>query len=259
MPTPKITLSRAAAFPLGSGLGRCLPGRFPLPSSRNISTQVNSMMRFLLLMPAIGSILAASVFGQAGVSFCTPFPNSTGTPTALTGSFGNGVGSGLHLEVTDGVPGQFSYVLVGNEATSGVLISNGVFCLVSTPTARVFRYNISGGELNSSGNFDNQGVFQNSVGTSLVGSGFDVPDTIPASLFTPILAGSTWHFQVWHRDDPAGAGTSTFSNGLSVTFQAGPIRSQAWYRSRLVPLTWGPTLLLASPTRGDLRRNLFTR
>jgi formylglycine-generating enzyme required for sulfatase activity len=33
-----------------------------------------------------------------------------------------------------------------------------------------------------------------------------------------ITYGSTWHFQVWHRDTPASSGASNFSNGLSVTF-----------------------------------------
>jgi formylglycine-generating enzyme required for sulfatase activity len=37
-----------------------------------------------------------------------------------------------------------------------------------------------------------------------------------------ITYGSTWHFQVWHRDTPASSGASNFSNGLSVTFPVGP-------------------------------------
>ncbi|MCP5022993.1 MAG: formylglycine-generating enzyme family protein [bacterium] len=181
-------------------------------------------MHSLLLLPAMGLVLTAASLGQnAGISFCAPTNNSTGASTVLTGSFGSGTGSDLHLEVTDGVPGEFGYFLAGNEATSGVVVSNGLLCIVGSPTAQMFRYNIAGGGQNSSGVFDNSGVFQNSVGTSLVGSGFDVPDAIPASLPTPILAGDTWHFQFWHRDTPAGLGSSNFSNGLSISFWTGPV------------------------------------
>ncbi|MCP4103036.1 MAG: formylglycine-generating enzyme family protein, partial [Lentisphaerae bacterium] len=139
-------------------------------------------------------------------------------PTTLTGAFGSGVGSDLHLEVTQGVPGELAYFLVGNEATSGVVTSNGLNCLVGTGTAQVFRYNVAGGLSNSVGRFDSAGVFQNLVGTSSTGSGFDVPDTIPSSPSTMITSGATWHFQVWHRDRAVQTSDSNFSNGLSVTF-----------------------------------------
>ncbi len=72
------------------------------------------------------------------------------------------------------------------------------------------------------GLFDAGGTLVNLAGTSSVGpvgseTGFDVPDTVAGAAMT-ITAGSTWHFQVWHRDTPAGVGSSNFSNGLSVTF-----------------------------------------
>ncbi len=55
-----------------------------------------------------------------------------------------------------------------------------------------------------------------------MGSGFDVPDTIPGNTPILIMSGSSWHFQLWHRDSGAQAGDSNFSNGLSVTFPAAP-------------------------------------
>ncbi len=136
----------------------------------------------------------------------------------MTGAVGNGAGSNLHLEVTQGVPGEIGYFLVGNEATAGVATSNGLFCLIGTGTAAFYRYNVSGGGSNSVGLFDATGVLQNLVGTSTVGSGFDVPSTVPGSAPITIMSGDTWHFQLWHRDSSAGQGTSNFSNGLSVTF-----------------------------------------
>ncbi len=117
-----------------------------------------------------------------------------------------------------GVPGEVGYFLAGNEVTSGVALSNGTLCLIGTGTAALYRYNVSGGGFNSLGLFDASGVLQNLVGTSTVGSGFDVPETIPGSVPITIMMGDTWHFQLWYRDNPAAQGSSNFSNGLSVMF-----------------------------------------
>ncbi len=157
--------------------------------------------------------------GTAGTPFCNPSDaNSTGSPTILAGAFGSGVGSGLHLECIDGVPNEFGYILVGPEATAGIPVSDGRLCLMGTATAQVYRYNLGGTDSNSIGQFDANGVLQNQGSTSTVGSGFDVPATVPALFPISILPGQTWHFQVWHRDTPSASGASNFSNGLSVTF-----------------------------------------
>ncbi len=182
------------------------------------------MLQLKLTLPTLALALASGAFAQStGTSFCNVTNNSTGQPTTLTGAFGSGVGSDLHLEVTQGVPGELAYILVGNEATSGVVISNGLACLIGTVTAQVFRYNVVGSSSNSIGYFDNSGVLQNLAGTSLTGSGFDVPDMIPSTPSTMIMSGDTWHFQVWHRDTPSAQGASNLSNGLSVTFPLPPV------------------------------------
>ncbi len=157
--------------------------------------------------------------GGVGTPFCSPnSSNSTGSPAVLAGTLGTGVGSDLHLEITGGVAGQLAYLLVGNEATAGIVVSNGQFCLVGTPTAQFFRFNVAGTDMNSIGGFDATGTWINVSGTSTTGFGFDVPSTIPDSVPVPIMAGDTWHFQGWYRDTPAGPGQSNFTNGLSVTF-----------------------------------------
>ena len=69
--------------------------------------------------------------------------------------------------------------------------------------------------MNSLGLFDSSGVLQNSVGTSTVGSGFDVPLNIPIGSGMTITAGDTWHFQLWHRENGGG---SNLSNGVSIQF-----------------------------------------
>ncbi len=177
------------------------------------------MLRTRFILPALAFALTGGALAQSvGTPFCTPTNNSTGAAASLTGAVGNGTGSNLHLEVTQGVPGEIGYFLAGNEATAGVATSNGMFCLVGTGTAAFYRYNVSGGGSNSVGLFDASGVLQNLVGTSTVGSGFDVPGTIPGIVPITIASGDTWHFQLWHRDTPAAQGTSNFSNGLSVTF-----------------------------------------
>ena len=177
------------------------------------------MLRIHSNIPALALALAVNAHAQSlGTPFCSPTNNSTGAAATLTGAVGNGVGSNLHLEVTHGVPGEVGYFLAGNEATVGVALSNGVLCLTGTATAALFRYNVAGGGSNSVGLFDGAGVLQNLVGSSTIGTGFDVPGTIPGSVPITIMSGDTWHFQLWHRDTPAALGTSNFSNGLSVTF-----------------------------------------
>ncbi|MCP5020477.1 MAG: hypothetical protein GY930_01765 [bacterium] len=153
-----------------------------------------------------------------GVAFCDPGTvNSTGNAAVLSGTWGSGTGSELHLECTGGVPGELGYFLVGDTANDpGTVVSNGEFCLIGG-MSQFFRYNVAGTTANSVGLFDAAGVLQNAVGTSTVGSGFDVPNLIPGSA-TMIMAGDTWHFQAWHRDTLAGTGQSNFSNGYSVTF-----------------------------------------
>jgi hypothetical protein len=152
-----------------------------------------------------------------GTVFCEPVAaNSTGVPAVLTGRFNPGVGSGVHLDVADGVPGYLIYFLLGNEPTAPTPISNGWFCLGGTDP--FFRYKVAGTPMNSIGYFDASGVMVNASGTSTTGLGFDVPSTIPTANPDAIMAGDTWHFQGWYRDTPAGVGTSKFTNGLSVTF-----------------------------------------
>ena len=156
---------------------------------------------------------------NAGTPFCDPANlNSTGMPAVLSGTFGTGIGSDLHLEMTDGVPGQLAYMLAGNMATMGIPVSNGQFCLVGAPGAAFFRFNVGGTDMNSIGGFDPSGTYINVSGTSTTGFGFDVPSNIPSGVPIPIMAGDTWHFQGWYRDTPAASGSSNFTNGLSVTF-----------------------------------------
>ncbi len=164
---------------------------------------------------------ASAVDGSdVGVAFCDPAnANSSGLPADLTGGCGSCTGSGLHLEVYDGPPNEFGYLLVGTgSVANGILISNGLLCLDQTPGNLFGRYNVAGGTLNSVGLFDAMGRFINLVGTSSGGAGFDVPLNLPFPGNPAILAGDSFYFQMWYRDTPNGPGSSNFSNGLCVTF-----------------------------------------
>jgi len=148
--------------------------------------------------------------------FCFPSsPNSTGFPTVLSGDFSSPTGTGLHLEVNLGPATEFGYFLIGSGFIDpGTSLGNGFLCLDSMSGNTISRYNVASGGLNSLGQFDAGGVLQNLVSTSSVGTGFDVPFDIP-SIGGTIMAATTWHFQLWHRDGP---GQSNLSNGISVTF-----------------------------------------
>jgi polyhydroxybutyrate depolymerase len=162
-------------------------------------------------------------------TFCDPAPNnSSGVPAVLTGVFGSGVGSDLHLDVSGGpLPfmgsGQLGYFLVGNQNNAPgipVPLGDGPFCLVGS-NGSFGRYNILGTDLMSIGIFDASGNLQNLAGTGgVTGFGYDVSATVQISGFptTTIMTGDTYHFQCWYRDTQSGVGRSNFTNGLSVTF-----------------------------------------
>ena len=153
-----------------------------------------------------------------GTTFCDPMdPNSTGQATRLTGRAGSGTGTGLNLIANAGPPQEFGYVLLGTGVSEpGQVFSQGRLCLATSSGQAVGRYNVTGSaSLNSVGRFNASGEFENLVGTSTLGTGFDVPSVVPIPGFPPIAAGQTWYFQLWHREF---AGQSNFSNVLAVDF-----------------------------------------
>ena len=144
-----------------------------------------------------------------------------------TSSFGSGVGSGLHLEATDGPDGEFGFFIVSASATSTIPVFNGILCL----DALTARYNSQVAsnqglpQLNSIGQFDEFGVLQSLVGNapSTGGSGFDVPTELPFSPVGMVIApGESWSFQLWYRDQlpplPNPGSTANWSNVVTAQF-----------------------------------------
>ena len=154
--------------------------------------------------------------GGLGTLFCYPADNnSTGLPCVLTASNTSGPGTGVHLEARQGPPQQFGYFLVGTGvADPGLPLSNGHFCLSFSSGNVIGRYNLLTPAMDSTSYFGSTGILGSSPGTSTVGTGFDVPSTLPLMGSPTIQSGQTWHFQLWYRD----GGGSNFSNGLRINF-----------------------------------------
>ena len=127
-----------------------------------------------------GTLCHEAVMMPTGTPFCDPNEvNSTGVAANLTGWFGTGTGSDLHLDADNGPAGEFGYFLVGTSFSDpGLMVSAGRLCLSFSGGGVLGRYNIAGDRL-SLGAFDASGVFENLSGTSGTGNGFDVPDTLP--------------------------------------------------------------------------------
>ena len=210
--------STGGLFP-AADISQCVgtySGPFP-PDTARIVFHYPGMMDDSLVAD-IQSLTIEPVFTSVGTPFCDPaVANSTGFGAVLSGYAGSNVGANLHLEITDGPAGEFGYFLVGTATLmTGLPVGNGSLCL--DPAQPLGRYNQIGGDRFSLGQFDAMGVMQNVAGTSIIGSGFDVPSTLPLPSDPLILSGETWHFQAWYRDTPAGIGQSNLPNGLTVTF-----------------------------------------
>ncbi|MEZ5974412.1 MAG: hypothetical protein R3E96_06120 [Planctomycetota bacterium] len=90
---------------------------------------------------------------------------------------------------------------MGPSLDPGIALPQGRHLCLDT-AGSLGRYNISGAG-NSVASSTVLVCFRDLVGNSTVGSGFDVPATVPIAKAAPaILAGSTWYFQLWYRDTP---------------------------------------------------------
>lgn len=148
---------------------------------------------------------ADTLGSQVGSPYCGPaVANSTGQPSELR-AFGSTVAADddLTLRATQLPPNQFAMMIVGT--SSGLTPmpggSQGNLCL----SGSVGRYN-GAGQLRFSG-------ISGEVTLAL-----DLTQTPTATGPTPILAGQTWYFQCWYRDQNPGP-ASNFTNGVMVAFQ----------------------------------------
>lgn len=185
------------------------------PRGLVIDNQTGAVVHSISLPAAAGGVITSTWRGPQTVGdiYCGPAAlNSSGRSTSLAASDFSGPGL-FHLEARHGPSQQFGYFLVSTGLEEpGLAVSQGFLCL----NAPIGRYNYAAGpSLNSLGRFDGAGVFENLAGTSSVGTGFDVPAVAPNPPGGVIAPGSTWAFQLWHRDV---GGTSNFSDALVVQF-----------------------------------------
>ncbi|MCP3917911.1 MAG: LamG domain-containing protein [bacterium] len=139
-------------------------------------------------------------FADIGQSYCGPaVPNSSGLAAEIMGAgSATAANNNLFLTATQLPVGQFGYFIAGQ--TQGSFTppgSQGVICL----TGNIGRYH---------GVPD---IISGPTGSLQV----DL-NAIPVNPPQPALAGETWNFQCWFRDNNP-ALTSNFTDGLSVTFQ----------------------------------------
>lgn len=140
-----------------------------------------------------------------GTNYCTSNLNSSGA-AAVMGASGSILvtDNNLTLEATDLPLNQFGYFI--GSRTQGFVAnpggSQGNICLGS-PIAR----------FNSYGGY----AVGNSGTTGTISMLLDMGN-IPLSPVTSVLAGETWNFQAWFRDNNPGS-VNNFTDGLSITFQ----------------------------------------
>lgn len=136
-----------------------------------------------------------------GSNYCPANANSTGQTGLITG-FGSDVASDNDVTLTASqLPtNKTGYFLASMNQTfvANAGGSQGNLC-IGSGSARF---------LNQIGNSGASGTISIMVNTS------SVPTTPPQ----PILAGQTWNFQLWHRDNIP-ASTSNFTNALEIPFQ----------------------------------------
>jgi len=148
--------------------------------------------------------LTASVGGAGlGTNYCTATPNVTGMRGRLSARGSLSVAqNNLVLEASQLPPGSVAAFICSRERGSvpGARGGVGVLCL--------------GGEI---GRFDHPGLPTGSAGRAELQVNLAaLPRT---GGFVAALAGETWRFQAWYRDQGGSQATSNLTDGLELTFQ----------------------------------------
>ena len=169
--------------------------------------QVGTLLGSMNVGPATRPcFLTIPVTGEdIGTNYCGPANlNSTGQ-SAVISAFGSARASGNFVTLIAGqLPlNVFGYFL--NSQTKGFVPfaggSQGNLCL--------------GGAI---GRYNRPGEIQNSGAGGTFSLVLDLTDTPQPTGSVSIMAGETWNFQAWFRDNNPGP-TSNFTDGVSITFQ----------------------------------------
>ena len=141
--------------------------------------------------------------GTFGTPYCMANPNITGVVGELIGMGSILVSNNnAALLATNLPPNQFGFCV--NSRVSGFATnpggSNGNLCV--------------GGSV---GRFDDPGEIKNTGMGGTFTLDLDLTALPRPNGFEPVLAGETWFFQAWHRENVGGG--SNFTRGVEITFQ----------------------------------------
>ena len=164
-------------------------------------------MRVRIALADLGPILSASEGGvdgfrvirrscQSGIGtrYCTSLANSSGAPAQISASGTASVQQNNLVLQASPVPLSASGLFLDGVQPTQVPFGNGVKCITS-PLRRLPVVQASGSTLAHA---------VNAQAGSAAGA---------------ILAGTTWHFQGWFRDNAAGGSGTNLSDGLRITFE----------------------------------------
>ena len=148
-----------------------------------------------------GRAWVASLEDELGTVYCDETQNPENEADLAIDTLDSGATS-INLTLSNGPPGQFGYLLVGDGTAT-----------VSAPPGAVGDLCVAGGSC--LGRYDKDAGAIDSGGLYSV----DIKNAIsnPCDGAVTIAPGWTWNFQMWHRQ-PMGD-PSTFSSALSVTFE----------------------------------------
>ncbi|HIK60036.1 MAG TPA: hypothetical protein EYF98_05020 [Planctomycetes bacterium] len=135
-------------------------------------------------------------------SYCVLSPNSAGPGAEISASGSTSVSANdLQLHVSGSVPGTIGAFFYGSDQTQ-VVFGNGFRCVASGQVTGLFR-------LNPPLIVDGAGNLSRALDLSAP------PASGGAGMIT---AGSSWNFQFYFRDVPAGGAAFNLSDGMRVTF-----------------------------------------
>tara|TARA_R110002126_G_scaffold106107_3_gene240840 strand:- start:18803 stop:20539 length:1737 start_codon:yes stop_codon:yes gene_type:complete len=167
---------------------------------REVAPDFSTVHQFQNTTPPVGSVAVFRTRSHTvhpfPTTFCPANANSVGPGTSIGWSGSISVQrNDLVLTVADAPPNEFGLFYYGAGTTSAPL-GDGVRC-ISQPFYRL----LPPAQMDGFGN------------ASIV---LDMEQ--PPQAGSDILAGSTWYFQFWHRDDPSFGAGSNLSNGMEITF-----------------------------------------
>lgn len=180
-----------------SFLGMSMSALDDVNGDGSIEFVVVSQGDFFVGAPARVTVFATGCATET-MPVCTSLPNSTGMVGTLSvsGCGDSTIGGTLELVAADLPANQFG-IMVMSQVASNAPLGSGILC-VGLPFVRLL---------------EPGGVILNSGPTGSIVSHYDL-GSLPQ--MTQVVAGSTWRFQLYHRDvSPPG---SNLTNSVALTF-----------------------------------------